>query len=117
MIARVWHGWTEAQDADAYEAFLRDELLPETSGLPGCLGAYVLRRPAGEEGVEFATMVMFESIEAVRSFAGERYDVPVIEPTAARLLARYDDRALHYETVLTPEQLGARREDTAGGGR
>jgi hypothetical protein len=111
MIGRLWHGWTGDKDADAYEAFLRDELLPEASELPGCLGGYVLRRAEGAHSVEFTTLVLFESMEAVRAFAGDDYDVPVIEPAAMRLLARYDDRVAHYDAVVTPELLSRRRQD------
>ena len=98
MITRMWRGWTSPSDADDYERFLRTELFPEVAKLPGFLGARILRRRVeGEE--EFVTLTAFESLDAVRAFAGERYEVPVIEPEAQRLLSRYDDRAYHYETV------------------
>jgi hypothetical protein len=40
----------------------------------------------------------FDSLDAVRAFAGEDYEIPVIEPTARVLLSRYDERAQHYDT-------------------
>ena len=103
MIARVWRGWTTSEDGDAYEELLRTEVFPALSArIPGFRGGYVLRRSReGEE--EFVVMTLFESLEAVRAFAGEDYEVPVIEPEAARLLVRGDERAAHYETVLVPE--------------
>jgi hypothetical protein len=55
----------------------------------------VLRRDT-PHGVEFVTLALFESIEAVRRFAGENEDVPVIEPRAAELLAQYDPRVRHF---------------------
>jgi heme-degrading monooxygenase HmoA len=98
MITRMWRGWTTDANADAYERFLRAELLPEVAKLAGFLGARILRRPVeGEE--EFVTLTMFESLDAVRAFAGEDYETPVIEPEAQRLLSRYEDRAVHYATV------------------
>jgi heme-degrading monooxygenase HmoA len=102
MITRMWRGWTAEANADAYERFLRSELFPEVAKLPGFLGARILRRPVeGEE--EFVTLTMFESLDAVRAFAGEDYETPVIEPEAQRLLSRYEDRAVHYATVdFTP---------------
>jgi heme-degrading monooxygenase HmoA len=94
----MWRGWTAEANADAYERFLRSELFPEVAKLPGFLGARILRRPVeGEE--EFVTLTMFESLDAVRAFAGEDYETPVIEPEAQRLLSRYEDRAVHYATV------------------
>ena len=98
MISRVWRGWTARADADAYEAFLRDELFPQVRRLGGFRGAQILRHDAGEE-VEFVTVTRFESLDAVRAFAGEDYETPVIEPRARELLRRFEDRAHHYATV------------------
>jgi antibiotic biosynthesis monooxygenase (ABM) superfamily enzyme len=97
MITRVWRGWTAEADADDYQRFLLAELFPAMRSISGFLGAEVLRRSEGEE-VAFITLVRFDSIDDVRAFAGEQLDVPVIEPRAAALLARYDERANHYET-------------------
>jgi hypothetical protein len=102
MICRVWKGWTRPQDADAYEAYLRDDLFPRVAtelGERGYRGHHVLRLDRGAE-TEFVTMVWFTSLEAVRSFAGEQYETPVITPTAQRLLVRYDRRCEHYELRL-----------------
>ena len=98
MITRMWRGWTAPADADAYERFLRTELFPQVAELPGFVGARILRRRV-ERDEEFVTLTMFESLDAVRAFAGEDYETPVIEPEAQRLLSRYEDRAVHYETV------------------
>jgi heme-degrading monooxygenase HmoA len=102
VIARVWRGWTEAADADAYERFLRTELFPEVARLDGFGGAHILRRPEPDGEVEFVTVTLFDSFDAVRAFAGEDYETPVIEPEAQRLLSRYEDRAAHYDTVFVP---------------
>jgi heme-degrading monooxygenase HmoA len=102
MITRMWRGWTARSDADAYERFLRTELFPEVARLPGFVAARILRRHVDDEE-EFVTLVTFESLDAVRAFAGEDYEAPVIEPEAQRLLSRYEDRALHYSVVdFTP---------------
>lgn len=99
MICRTWHGWTARAQADAYEAYLNDELFPrvarELDGR-GYRGFHILRRDAGAE-VEFLTMVWFDSIDSVRGFAGENYETPVITEKAASLLARYDGRCRHYD--------------------
>ena len=97
-ITRLWQGWTSEITADDYERFLLDELFPSMQGIPGFLGADVLRRRDGDE-VAFVTLVRFRSIEAIRAFAGDPVDIPVIEPRAAELLTRFDERALHYETA------------------
>jgi antibiotic biosynthesis monooxygenase (ABM) superfamily enzyme len=97
LITRMWRGWTAAANADDYERFLLDELFPSMRSIPGFVGAEVLRRADGEE-VAFVTLTRFESLDAIRAFAGEDYETPVLEPRARELLSRYDARAVHYET-------------------
>ena len=100
MIARVWRGWTKPQDAPAYEALLRAKIFPAlVRDVPGFRGSSVLRRRTNDEE-EFVVMTFFDSLDAVHAFAGDDLDVPVIEPEAARLLTRGDDRATHYEVAL-----------------
>jgi heme-degrading monooxygenase HmoA len=99
VISRVWHGWTRRENADAYEAFLRAEMLPSIHEVPGYLGATLLRRVSDGE-VEFVTITRFASLAAVRAFAGDDYEHAVVRPEAERLLARFDERSIHYETVL-----------------
>jgi heme-degrading monooxygenase HmoA len=99
VIARIWRGWTTTGDGDTYEAFLRTTIFPTLADrVSGFHGGYVLRRERGGED-EFVVITLFESLGAVRAFAGERYEVPVIEPEAARLLTRGDERAAHYVVV------------------
>ena len=70
MIARIWHGYTKPEHADAYEALLKPELLPGISKVPGYIGSYLLRKPTGTE-VEFITIMLWDSIEAIRAIAGQ----------------------------------------------
>ena len=103
MISRIWHGWTSPENADAYEALLRAEILPGIDGrrIDGFRGIHLLRRDLGEE-VEFVTICWFETWEAVRTFAGEDYEVAVVPPAARQLLARFDARSQHYKTLIAP---------------
>ena len=103
MIARMWHGWTNPQNADTYENLLRDEMFPSMSRIQGFEGAYLLRRNAADE-VEFVTVTMFTSSDAVRRFAGDDYEAAVLHPQAVGLLSRYDPKSVHYEIRITPEQ-------------
>ena len=98
MISRLWHGWTTRENADAYEALLRHEIFLgiRSRRLDGFRGIHLLRRDAGPE-VEFVTIMWFDSLDAVRSFAGEDYEVAVVPPKARALLARFDPRSQHYE--------------------
>jgi heme-degrading monooxygenase HmoA len=96
VITRLWRGWTASGDADAYQRFLLEELFPAMRGIEGFRGAEVLRRRDGEE-VAFVTLTRFDSLEAIRAFAGEDYEQAVIEPPARALLARHSAAAEHYE--------------------
>jgi heme-degrading monooxygenase HmoA len=96
MIARHWRGWTEVQHADAYESLLRDRVLPDLKSVEGYRGGYVLRNDGPRE-VEFVVVNLFDSLEAVKRFAGEDYAVAVFEPEAKRLLSRVEPTAMHYE--------------------
>ncbi len=98
MIARIWHGWTAHEDADAYESLLKKEIFPgiAAKGVTGYRGIRLLRRPLRDE-VEFVTLMWFDSWEAVREFAGEDFERAYVPDAARRLLARYDERSAHYE--------------------
>jgi antibiotic biosynthesis monooxygenase (ABM) superfamily enzyme len=99
VIARIWHGWTSRNDADAYERFLREQMFPSIHRVPGFVGTELLRRDDGDE-IAFITITRFESLESVRAFAGNDYEQAVIEPEARALLARHDERAEHYDVAI-----------------
>jgi mannose-6-phosphate isomerase-like protein (cupin superfamily) len=117
MITRMWRGWTRPGEADAYERFLLDDLFPSMRTIDGFLGAEVLRRPEDDE-VAFVTLTRFASLAAIRAFAGDAYERPVLEPRARELLSRHDDVAHHYETsgTLGIARLPAERDVVAPDG-
>jgi heme-degrading monooxygenase HmoA len=96
MIARHWRGWTEPGSADAYESLLKNRVLPGLKQVPGYRGGYVLRSN-GRDEAEFVVINFFDSLEAVKAFAGEDYAVAVFEPEARALLSRVEPVANHYE--------------------
>jgi heme-degrading monooxygenase HmoA len=98
MIARVWRGYTKPEHADAYEAMLKPELLPGITRRPGYRGSYLLRRNAGDE-VEFITILLWNSLDDIRSVAGADYERAVIPPERRQYLSRFDTTASHYEVV------------------
>lgn len=100
MIARIWHGWAERENADAYEALLRAEVLPGIERVDGYRGAYLLRTDGAE--VEFVTVTLWETLDAIRAFAGDDYERAVVPPEARRLLERFDERSRHYEVRAAP---------------
>ena len=100
MIARIWHGYTKSEDADAYEAMLKPELLPGISKVRGYKGSYLLRRDEGKE-VGFITIMLWDSIDAIRAFAGPDYEASVVPQERRKYLSRHDSKSSHYEVVAT----------------
>ena len=98
MIRRIWHGWTSHQNAGAYETLLKEEIIAGIQGraIPGFRGMELLRRELADE-TEFITIMTFDSLDAVREFAGDDYERAVIPPKARALLARFDPRSQHYD--------------------
>ncbi len=98
MICRIWRGWTIPADAKAYEALLKSEILVgiQDRRIAGYRVIQHLRRSPGDE-VEFVTIMLFDSVDAVRTFAGEDYENAVVPPKARLLLSRFDERSQHYE--------------------
>ena len=100
MVARVWHGFTTPEHADAYEAMLKPELLPGISKVKGYRGSYLLRRAAGGD-VEFITILLFETLDDIRAVAGPDYEVAVVPEERRRYLRRFDERAAHFDVSAT----------------
>jgi len=96
MIARIWHGWTKRADAKAYEEMLRREIFPTIAArkIEGYRGAEFFIREDGDE-VEFVTLLRFDSMDAVKEFAGPDATKPVIYPKAEALIERME-QAQHY---------------------
>ncbi len=101
MIFRVWRGWTTPVTGRAYEKLLREQVFPSIAArrVPGYQGIRLLRRdlPSGE--MEFMTIMTFESLEAVRTFAGEDYERAYVPAAARQLLSRFDETSVHFELV------------------
>ena len=103
MIARVWRGWADTiAAADLYEEFLRSTFLPSIHAIEGYRGASVIRRRVGEE-IEFMTITRFASLEAIRKFAGDDYEVAHVAPRARELLSRFEARCQHFDLVIEDE--------------
>ena len=98
MIARIWHGWTTPDNADKYEELLKKEIFAgiENRHIRGFKNIQLLRRVVDDE-VEFVTIMLFDSLDAVREFAGEDHETAVVPANARAVLAHFDQRSQHYE--------------------
>ena len=106
MIARIWHGYTRPEHADAYEAMLKPELLPGIAKVKGFHGSYLLRRDRGSE-VEFITIMLWDSLDSIRAVAGADYETAVIPEERRKYLCRYDDKSAHFEvsSIHNPKDI------------
>jgi antibiotic biosynthesis monooxygenase (ABM) superfamily enzyme len=100
MIARIWHGWTKRADARTYETLLGEEIFPTIAArkINGYRGAELFIREDGDE-VEFVTLLRFDSMDAVKEFAGPDASKPVIYPKAEALIVRMEP-ARHYRVAI-----------------
>src|SRR3954463_16756360 len=104
MIARTWHGVTRTADADRYTKYIEETGLRAQARTPGNMGSFILRRPAdgadGEsEDTEFFVLSLWESMDAVKRFAGETPGTAVFYPEDDAFLVRRDLTAKHYEVA------------------
>lgn len=97
MIVRMWRGQAKAENADAYERFVTTKVFAELPAIAGHRGAYLLKRPAANGEVEFIAVTLWESLAAIRGFAGETIDRAVVEPEARAVLSSFDDFVRHFE--------------------
>lgn len=96
MIARIWRGTVRATDADAYREYLEPTGLRAYRETPGNRGAWLLRRIEGAR-CEIVTLSFWESMDAVRRFAGDDPEQAVFYPEDDRFLVERDLRVAHYE--------------------
>ncbi len=101
MISRVWHGWTTHENADVYENLLRTEIFGGifAKKIPGFERIELFRRTVGAE-IEFMTIMWFASIDSVKAFVGEDYEVAYVPLAARTVLKRFDARSQHYEAKI-----------------
>ena len=99
MIARMWRGSAIRERADNYVKHLQQSVVPELRQIDGFRGIYLLRRDSSDD-VEFMVLTLWESMEAIRKFAGENPEVAVVAPTARVLFREYDVKVKHFEIVL-----------------
>lgn len=98
MIARIWRGAVRARDADEYARYMQRTGIPGYAETPGNRGVYMLRRQLGER-CEFTMVTFWDSIEAVKAFAGEDHETAVFYPEDDRYLIERDLESAHFEVA------------------
>jgi heme-degrading monooxygenase HmoA len=102
VIARLWHGRTHLERADAYAAFLNERAIPDYRGIPGNVAVHVLRRDEGRV-THFYTFTLWESLEAIRNFAGSPIEQAKYYPEDRDFLLEFEPQATHWEVTGTAQ--------------
>jgi heme-degrading monooxygenase HmoA len=101
MIARIWKGAVRREDTDAYVSYLKETGVAVYAATPGNRGVWMLRRDVGQR-TEFVMFTLWESLDAVKAFAGDDYERAVFYPEDERFLVERDLTASHYEVDSLP---------------
>jgi heme-degrading monooxygenase HmoA len=99
MIVRVWRAVATRENAPAYRRHLEQSVLPQLRELPGFLGLTLMKAERGDR-VEMVVSSRWESMDAIRAFAGSVPERAVVEPAARAVLAEFDDFVSHYDVAL-----------------
>ena len=100
MVCRLWRGIASEENAPRYETVVRNQVIPdiEARAIPGFLHIDLARRSV-PQGVEFLTIMWFESLEPVKQFVGENHEAAHVPGDAQAVLLSFDARATHFEVV------------------
>ncbi len=99
MIARIWRGRTKAEHAREYTEYMRRTGVTAQRGVPGNRGSLILRRVDGDEA-EFLVFSLWESIDAIRAFAGDEAERAVYFPEDERFLLELEPNVHHFEVAV-----------------
>src|SRR4051812_17556426 len=100
MIARIWKAQADNQHVKDYVPHFEINVYPELQEIAGFRGAYVMQKVIGD-GVEIQVMTLWESMEAIRQFAGEQVERAVVEPEAQAVLRSFDTTVSHHEVLVS----------------
>ena len=100
MIARIWQGAVRREDGDAYAEYMLGTGVDGYAHVPGNRGVYMLRRDVGDR-CEFTMYTLWDSLDAIKRFAGDDYERAVFYPEDDRFLVERDEMATHWEVAAS----------------
>jgi heme-degrading monooxygenase HmoA len=109
VIVRAWHATATAEGADAYHQHFTRAVLPALQPIDGYHGAYLLRRDH-DGHIELQVLTVWDSLDAIRRFAGTNPDHAVVEPDAQAALASYDTTVTHHSVLVDTLSATARTD-------
>lgn len=104
MIARILRGTVRPDDADAYVAYVEQTGIRNYRETEGNISAHILVREL-EGATEIATLTFWDSMEAIRAFAGDNPELARYYPEDDRYLIERPVTVEHHEVpVFAPDQ-------------
>jgi heme-degrading monooxygenase HmoA len=100
MISRNWRGVAKTEESDNYVEHLTAETFPQLSKIDGFVSASILRRPTSK-GVEYLIVTTWQSMDAIKQFAGDAPDLAVVPEQVQAMMVEYDREVAHYEVANT----------------
>lgn len=101
MIERHWKGIAKTEEADHYIQHLLTDTFPRLSTMKGFVKSSILKRKV-DNGIEFRIVTVWDSLDAIKQFAGDMSEVAVVPSVAQNMMVEYDDTVAHYEVVTLP---------------
>jgi heme-degrading monooxygenase HmoA len=103
LIARIWEGAVRKNDGDAYADYTQKTGIAGYATTPGNRGVWMLRRDI-EDKTEFLMFTLWDSLDAVKAFAGKDYETAVFYPEDEHFLVERDLTSTHYlvDTNVSP---------------
>jgi heme-degrading monooxygenase HmoA len=100
MVSRHWRGVSHVTEADSYVRYLQHNIFPQFARMAGFASASVLQRRVAA-GVEFCVVTTWQSMDAIRQFAGDSPDVAVVPAVVQAMMVEFEKTVAHYEIVDT----------------
>lgn len=98
MIVRMWHGRVPTSKAKAYREFTNQRAIPDYQSVPRNISVHILERQEGEI-THFITLTFWESLDAIRGFAGDDLEKAKYYPEDKDFLLEFEPRVVHYEVA------------------
>ena len=98
MIARIWRGAVSSGDSDTYAEYMQRTGVADYAATDGNRGVWMLLHEVGEL-TEVVMFTLWDSLDAVKGFAGDEYENARFYPEDDRFLVERDLVATHYTVV------------------
>src|ERR1051326_5981529 len=100
MISRHWTGVAKKERANEYITHLQNDTFKQIANIDGFISAHILKREL-EEGIEFLIISEWQTLDAIREFAGVDFDTAVVPMLVQDIMLKYDQKVKHYEVDFT----------------